>query len=289
MEPFLAISFFLIGLAFGSFLNVCISRLPRDLSIIVPRSYCPACRTPIAWRDNLPVLSWVLLRGRCRACREPILLRYPAVEFLTGLLFLACYSSFGLSGMTLKACVLCFLLVGLIFMDAETGLLPAEFTYPGIVLGLLFAWFVPGDSTGARFLLSAFGGHALPSPAVLSLLDAVAAAACGAGFFFVAWAVYYLVRKRDGLGFGDIALMAMVASFLGLKLTVIVIFLAPVTATLYAIGLLLTRPRGLSAGDSAQGSILSLSLPFGAFLGGCALAALFAGDAIWRWYLGFFH
>ena len=289
MSPILAIAFLVFGLAFGSFLNVCISRVPNDLSIIAPRSHCPLCQSPISWRDNVPLLSWILLRGHCRACGQRISFRYPLVELLTGLLFLACYASFGLSGMTCKACVLCFLLVGLIFMDAETGLLPAEFTYPGIGLGLLFAWLVPGDSAGARLVLNAFGRHQAPSPALLSVLDSVVAAACSAGFFLLAWAVYFLARKRDGLGFGDIALMAMVGAFLGLKLTAIVVFLAPVSATVYALGMLVTRSRGQSADESAPDSFLSLPIPFGVFLGGSAIVALFMGDAIWRWYLGFFR
>jgi len=125
LSPILAIAFLVFGLAFGSFLNVCISRVPNDLSIIAPRSHCPLCQSPISWRDNVPLLSWILLRGHCRACGQRISFRYPLVELLTGLLFVACYASFGVSGMTCKGCVLCFLLVGLIFMDAETGLLPA--------------------------------------------------------------------------------------------------------------------------------------------------------------------
>lgn len=296
MDTYLALAIFIAGLAFGSFLNVCISRMPNDVSIVAPRSYCPGCQSPIAWRDNIPVVSWVLLRGRCRACDARISFRYPAVELLTGLLFLACFASFGYNGMTLKACVLCFLVVGLIFMDAETGLLPAEFTYPGIALGLALAGLVPVDASGTRFLLSAFGGHAILSIAWLSLLDALAAVLFSAGFFFLAWAAYYLVRKRDGLGFGDIAMMAMVASFLGLKLSVLVVFLSPILATLFAIAMPVLRPRTASADVKAQpadftsrSSILLQSVPFGVFLGIGALLALFAGEPIWRWYLGLFR
>ncbi len=289
MEPLLAIAVFVTGLAFGSFLNVCISRLPRELSIVAPRSYCPACRGSIAWRDNIPVLSWILLRGRCRACHARISSRYPAVELLTGVLFAACYASFGLGGTTAKACVFCFLVVGLIFMDAETGLLPAEFTYSGIVLGFVFAWFVPVDSSGAVLWLHAIGSQVVLSAAMLSVLDAALAVLCSAGFFFLAWAVYYLVRKRDGLGFGDIALIAMVAAFLGLKLTAVVVFLAPVSATVYAVGMLITHPRRENRSDLTDQSIMTLAIPFGVFLGGSALIALFTGESIWRWYLGFFH
>ncbi len=289
MDPLFAIAFFVAGLAFGSFLNVCISRLPRQLSVVFPRSYCFACRAPIAWRDNIPVLSWVLLRGRCKACGAQISLRYPAVELLLGALFVACYASFGLSGPTAKACVLCFLVVGLIFMDAETGLLPAEFTYSGIVLGFVFAWFVPVDSQATSLWLRAYGSSFAASGPLLSLLDAALAVLCTAGFFFLAWAAYYLVRKRDGLGFGDIALIAMVAAFLGLKLAALVVFLAPVTATIYAIGMLLTSPSQENRSGSVRPSFFSRSIPFGVFLGVSALVALFAGENIWRWYLGLFR
>ena len=285
MDPILAVVIFIVGLVFGSFLNVCISRIPRGVSIVAPGSHCPLCARPIAPRDNVPVLSWLLLRGKCRGCGGPISLRYPVVELLTAILFLACYASLGLGWICLKATVLCFLLIGLIFMDAETGLLPAEFTYTGIALGLLLAWKLPLDSSGTGFLLRQFGLRTIASPSVLSFLDAAVGAVIGAGFFFAAWAGYYLVRKRDGIGFGDIALMAMVGTFLGLKLTVLVVFLAPLMGTLFALSLLFRRPV-LAEGPV---SFFSRALPFGVFLGTSALISLFLGQAIWNWYLGLFR
>jgi len=175
----------------------------------------------------------------------------------------------------------------LIFMDAETGLLPAAFTYPGVALGLPFAYFVPVDSSGTEFLMREFGSPTMLSVRALSLLDAVAAAMFGAGFFLIAWALYYLVRKRDGLGFGDIALMAMVGTFLGLKLTVLVVFLAPVMGSLYALTLIVRRPAPADSPDSV--SFLSREVPFGVFLGTSTLIALFFGQQIWNWYLGMFR
>jgi leader peptidase (prepilin peptidase) / N-methyltransferase len=287
LDPILAVVVFIVGLVFGSFLNVCISRIPRGLSIIAPRSYCPHCEQPIAARDNVPVLSWLLLKGRCRNCGGSISPRYPAVELLTAVLFVASYASFGLGWIALKAVILCFLLVGLIFMDAETGLLPAEFTYSGIAVGLLLAWRFPFDSSGSEFLMWEFGVKAAPSPNLLSFLDAVVAAVLGAGFFFVAWAIYYLARKRDGLGFGDIALMAMVGTFLGLKLTLPVIFFAPVMGTFYAVSLIVRLPAKAAASEPV--SFLSRAVPFGVFLGTSALISLFLGEAIWNWYLGLFR
>ena len=146
---------------------------------------------------------------------------------------------------------LCFLLVGLIFMDAETGLLPREFTYPGIALGLALSWIAPTDSSGTQFFLRVYGSR-LP-PHALALLDSAAGAAVGAGFFYLAWALYYLLRKRHGMGFGDIALMAMAGAFIGLKLTVLVIFCRTVGRCVYAVLLLLRRtstaPQGAESPD----------------------------------------
>ena len=287
---------FVVGLALGSFLNVCISRLPRDESVIRPRSHCPACGAFLRWHDNIPLLSWLLLRRRCRDCGAPISLRYPAVELLTALLFTACYLSFGPALATAKFCFFCFLLVGLIFMDAETGLLPREFTYSGIVLGLALSGFAPTDSTATQFFLRVYGAQ-LPAPAQLGLLDSAIGALLGAGFFYLAWALYYLVRKRHGLGFGDIALMAMVGAFLGLKLTLLVIFCAPLAATVYAAFLLLAgrfrqtpETGGALAGQSSvRERFLAQELPFGVFLGACSLAAVFFGESVWRWYLSSFQ
>ena len=143
MDPFHAFAIFLLGLAFGSFLNVCIYRLPLDLSVVTPRSACPRCKRLIAFYDNLPVVSWLLLRGRCRHCKARISPRYLFVELLTAALFLGCYAYSGLTLATLKYCVFGFLLLGLIFTDAETKLLPDKLTLPGLALGLLFSLLVP--------------------------------------------------------------------------------------------------------------------------------------------------
>jgi leader peptidase (prepilin peptidase)/N-methyltransferase len=296
LDILFACALFVAGLAFGSFLNVCISRIPRDLSIVSPRSHCPDCETPIAWRDNVPLLSWILLRGHCRDCRVRISLRYPAVELLTAILFVASYALFGFTWLALKAAVLCFLVVGLIFMDAETGLLPHEFTYIGIVIGLASAWIAPFDASGTTFLLRVLGVGANPSGAELWLLDSVIGAVFGAAFFYVAWALYYLVRKRPGLGMGDIALIAMLGAFLGLKLTVLVVFLSPIIATMFAFALVL-RDRGARNGGSPStepgisqaGGWLAREIPFGVFLGASGLLAMFFGEPIWNFYLGMFR
>ncbi len=294
---FFECALFVVGLALGSFLNVCISRIPRSQSIVAPRSHCPACGTSIRWYDNVPVLSWILLRRRCRACGTPISLRYPAVELLTAFFFVASFALYGTSWLTVKSCVFCFLLLGLIFMDAETGLLPREFTYSGIVLGLALSCLAPTDSSGTQLFLRTYGWQTAFPGWELPLLDALLGALVGAGFFYVAWALYYLVRKRHGMGFGDIALMAMSGTFLGLKLTVFVLFTAPLLGAVYAVGLLVRNavkraPAVSSAEEDASPSTREMfssgEFPFGVFLGACSLAAIFVGEAAWRWYLGFF-
>ncbi len=234
-----------------------------------------------------------MLRGGCRKCGEPISVRYPAVELLTAVLFVASYASFGFTWLGLKACVLCFLLVGLIFMDAETGLLPHEFTYPGILVGLALAVASAFDAGGTAFLLRAFGQREVLSGSALWLLDAAVAAAFGAGFFFVAWALYYLVRKREGMGGGDFALIAMIGAFLGLKLTVLVVFFSPILATVYAIGWLAIRRQAAHDKEASErenpSPFLARSVPFGVFLGASALVSLFWGSRIWNWYLEMFR
>ena len=151
MDPFLASSIFVLGLAFGSFLNVCIYRLPLGLSVVTPRSACPGCKEPIAFYDNMPVVSWLLLRGRCRHCKTRISPRYLFVELLTGALFLAA-TLIGLTLATLKYCTFGFLLLGLIFTDAETKLLPDKLTLPGLALGVLFSLLVPVQRSGIAVL-----------------------------------------------------------------------------------------------------------------------------------------
>jgi leader peptidase (prepilin peptidase)/N-methyltransferase len=291
LDRLLECALFMVGLAFGSFLNVCISRIPRGQSVVSPASHCPACAVPIRWYDNIPLLSWFVLHARCRNCGERISFRYPAVELLTAALFVACAITFGFTWLTLKFCVFSFLLIALIFTDAEAGLLPREFTYPGIGLGLCFSWIAFTDPAGTTLLLRLFN-LAKPDEHMLSLLDAALGGLVGAGFFYLAWAIYYLVRKVHGLGFGDIALMGMSGAFLGLKLVVLVIVLAPIASVFYVVFLLFRdafRPADqLEWENDLAKPFLGRQIPFGVFLGSCSLLAVFAGEAIWKWYLGMF-
>jgi len=217
-----ALAIFALGLAFGSFLNVCIYRMPRDLSVIHPRSACPGCAQPISFYDNIPVLSWLILRGRCRHCKAPISPRYLMVELITGALFLACYAYFGPTLATLKYCTFGFLLVGLIFTDAETQLLPDKLTLPGLVAGLLFSLVVPVNDLLSKML---FGVIYQPASGAsnpwLSLLQALMGAAVGASFLYGAGAIYLRARGVEGMGFGDVKMIAMIGSFLGLQATLL--------------------------------------------------------------------
>jgi leader peptidase (prepilin peptidase)/N-methyltransferase len=302
LDPFLASSIFLFGLAFGSFLNVCIYRLPLGLSVVAPRSACPRCKRPIAFYDNLPVLSWLILRGRCRNCKAGISPRYLFIELLTASLFLGCYFYFGLALATLKYCIFGFLLLGLIFTDAETKLLPDKLTLPGLALGLLFSLLVPVRDIASQYLPAMLD---LPFSADLalrlfSLLDSLLGAAVGASFIYGAGAVYLRWRGAEGMGFGDVKLMAMVGAFLGMKLTIFTIFAGSVAGSLFGITTVLVvwikrthrftrRLTNLQAArrrgwQSAQMVYRHYQMPFGVFLGTMALLALFVGNQFLSWY-----
>jgi leader peptidase (prepilin peptidase)/N-methyltransferase len=213
------------------------------------------------------------------------------VELLTAILFVIVARQFGVSWYTLKFCVFCFLLLGLIFMDAETGLLPAEFTYTGIVLGLASSWVAPVGSEATKFLLALWNAGTALSAKQLSLLDAVMASLFGAAFFYLFWAVYYLVRHRSGMGFGDFALASMCGAFLGLKLVLFALFVAPLLGTVISLlWLAASRRSGAPEPPDTQqrGSILLRQVPFGVYLGVSALLALFFGERAWGAYLAWF-
>ena len=304
MDPIFASAIFWLGLAFGSFLNVCIYRLPLGLSVVKPRSLCPRCQHPIAFFDNIPVLSWLILGGRCRQCKAAISVRYLVIELLTAGVFLACYWHFGLTLATLKYCVFGFLLLGLIFTDAETKLLPDQLTLPGLVVGMLFSLFVPVNDLASQFLPAAVNlpfGSELVAP-LMSALDALLGAAVGAGFIYGAGAIYLRWRGMEGMGFGDVKLMAMVGAFVGIKLTVFTIFTASLVGSLFGVGTVLlvwvkrthrfmrslanaqaARRRGW---QSAQMVYRFYQMPFGVFLGSMALLAFFFGNKFLHWYGG---
>ena len=305
MDPVLASAIFVLGLAFGSFLNVCIYRLPRDLSVVRPRSACPGCQRLIRGYDNIPVLSWLLLRGRCRNCKIAISPRYLFVELLTGATFLACYAHFGTSLATLKYCALGFLLLGLIFTDAETQLLPDKMTLPGLALGLAFSLIVPVNDLASLLLpgLVSLPVSSEVSWHLLSLVDSALGAVVGASFIYGAGAIYLRARGVEGMGFGDVKLMAMIGAFLGTKLTIFTLFTASIAGSLFGLSTVLavwikrTRRRmkrnhepakqsRRRAWESASIALRRHQMPFGVFLGSMALVAFFYGNSFFHWYWG---
>ncbi len=314
MEPFFAVAIFAFGLCFGSFLNVCIYRLPRGKSVVTPRSACPKCGDSIPFYHNLPVLSWLILRGKCRSCKQPISPRYLAIELLTGLLFLGCYAHFGFTLAALKCAVFGYLLLGLVFTDAETKLLPDAMTLPGLALGIAFSLVVPVNDLASRIL------HGLVSPAMRSgiswrmwsLSDSLLGAAVGASFLYGAGAIYLRARGVEGMGFGDVKLMAFIGAFLGTRLTVLTIFAASLAGSIFGLSTVLAiwmkrfrrieaRRASSSISPSASSRISSkearrrawqsarlalryYEMPFGVFLGGMALLSFLFGNRLLHWY-----
>jgi leader peptidase (prepilin peptidase)/N-methyltransferase len=300
---FYAFFFFIFGLAFGSFLNVCIYRLPRGMSLM-PSSACPNCGAGIKPYDNIPVAGWLLLRGKCRNCKLPISPRYVVVELLTGFLFVLAFMTFGLSAEAIKYCVFSFLIVGLIFTDADLKLLPDAMTLPGTGLGLLFSLLVTQSGTDW------VGNHSFGMLDVLPFelrwrAASFIAAALGAAFgSFMIWGigeVYKLIRGVEGMGFGDVKLMAMVGAFLGVKLTMLTLLLGSMSGSVAGMFALVTvlvkrlkRYRGRAKGSekawsSAQLVLRRYEMPFGVFLGTMAMFSAYFGEPVMNWYLGFYR
>lgn len=247
----------LLGVIIGSFLNVCIYRLPQRLSVVTPRSHCPQCGRFVPWYDNIPLLSYLLLRGRCRSCKKHISLRYPLVEALAGVLSALVVLKFGINW----AYVFYFLLLAaplivVAFIDLEHRIIPDAITLPGIAIGGLSVLVLSGLSPVAALLKSLWG--------IL---------AGGGSLLLIAW-LYQALRKHEGLGGGDIKLAAMLGAFFGWKGVVVILFLASLLGSLTGIVLLIAR-RG-------QGTT---PIPFGPFLAAGALIQLFVGSELLHWYL----
>lgn len=246
---------FAFGLLVGSFLNVCIFRWPRDLSVVAPRSFCPSCEKPVAWYDNVPLLSYALLRGRCRHCRQPISPRYPAVELLTAALFFLAVLWHGPTPAGAKWSVFSALMVGLIFADLEERILPDEMTLGGLAAGVVFAGLVPFREGIAPLFFPA-GWSAVR----LSIAESVIGAALSGGVMWAVGALYEKVRKREGLGFGDVKMIAMIGAFVGLQGALLTVVLGSIAGSV--IGLVYIWIARKDA---------TYELPFGSFLGAAAL------------------
>lgn len=239
------------GLVVGSFLNVCIHRLPRRESIAFPASHCPACGRSLAWFENVPVLAYVALGGRCRSCRAVIGLRYPLVELTTGALFVVHYSQLGLEPLLVPRLVLASAMVALFAIDLEHQLLPNAITLPGIVAGFVFSLFLPPGWSSS--LLGILLGGAIP------------------------WAIaeaWFRVRQEEAMGGGDIKMLAMIGAFLGWPLMLLTLVLASFLGSIV----------GLAVIAWGRGTMKSL-LPFGTFLAIATVVSSLYGEAILSWYI----
>lgn len=236
-----------VGLVIGSYLNVVIHRLPREESTVLPRSRCPRCGAQLRARDNLPLLSFLLLRGRCRQCKEPISWRYPLVEAATGALFVGCVEAFGVSWRAAAAAAFGAAMIALAGIDLEHYLLPDVITLPGIAVGLLI-------SLGAGWI---------------DWRDSLLGILVGGGGLWLMRQAWLLLRKEEGMGLGDVKMLAMVGAFLGWQGVLVTVFLGSLAGALLGLTL-------IAAGRLDLGS----RLPFGVFLAGAAIVALFAGPAL---------
>jgi len=241
----------LFGLLAGSFLNVCIHRIPRKQSIVLPASRCPGCGHPLAWYDNIPVFSYAALRGRCRSCGTPISIRYPLVEIVTASIVLWHWIVFGPTPLFAVRVVFAAALIVLFAIDLAHQLLPDVITLPGIVAGFACSWFLP------------------PGP-LMSLVGTLA----GGGLLWAIAEAWFRLRKVDAMGFGDVKMLAMVGAFLGLKLVVLVFVLASIIGGVVGVVLIATRRADMAT-----------RVPFGTMLATSALVASVYGDRLVAWYV----
>jgi leader peptidase (prepilin peptidase)/N-methyltransferase len=240
------------GAIVGSFLNVCIYRLPRGESIVWPASACPHCKRLLSWYENIPVVSFLVLRARCRTCKGPISIRYPIVEAFTAIIFGLAWWYYGPGPLLASRLVFLAALIVLFAIDLEHHLLPNAVTLPGIVVGLLFSFFT--------------------EPGPLSSLIGIV---LGAGVLYLIAEIYYRLRHEEGLGMGDVKMLAMVGAFLGWKLTLVTLLMASLSGSVVGLALIVTRRGGMK-----------YALPFGTFLALGAAVAATAGLPLLTWYLG---
>jgi leader peptidase (prepilin peptidase)/N-methyltransferase len=244
-----------MGLAFGSFLNVAIYRLPRRESLMWPASHCTSCSRPLAWFENIPLFGWLALGGRCRTCKARISVQYPIVELLTGAVFVAGYFIYGWTPLLAVRLLFAVAMIVLFTIDLHHQILPNVITLPGIVIGFVASLFLP--------------------PGWLSSLIGILA---GGGVLFAISEIYYRTRGHEGLGMGDVKMLAMIGAFLGWPLMLLTLIIASFSGSIVGVGLL----------ASGRGS-MKFALPFGTFLAIGAIVAAVAGDPILDWYLGYYR
>lgn len=278
LAPFTAFSagvaalIFCFGLIIGSFLNVCIVRIPSGKSIVSPPSACPKCGARIRPYDNIPVISWLVLRGKCRGCQAKISAIYPAVELLTALLFVGCYLAFGLTIEALKWAVFSALMIVLVFTDLRERILPDVVNYSGFAAGLVLSFFIAPSDGAALWIADRLFAYPPPQP-VISLVDALLGAVVGAGLLWLASEGYFRLRHREGMGLGDVKMMLLIGAFLGPKLTLLTILAGSLLGSILGLAFILASRKGRD-----------YELPFGTFLGIAAVLVMFFGSPIVQWY-----
>jgi leader peptidase (prepilin peptidase)/N-methyltransferase len=290
----ITVFFFLFGMVVGSFLNVCITRIPEDVSIVSPGSRCPRCGTPIKPYDNVPVFAWLWLRGKCRSCGLPISPMYPLIELSTGLLFVAALLEFGITQTTVKWLFFTCLIIILTVTDLRVRLLPDVVNWPGFAAGLMFSAVVPPDKGYAGMLAGRFWQVRLPG-SVAGILDGVLGAAFGSFLLWGLAAGYKLVRGHEGMGMGDVKMMAMIGAFLGLRGTFLTLLVGSLLGSVIGIMLIVAlylsgwrsqlakraSRRGLGTEQRLRWAIArQYQLPLGTFLGIGALAIVYGGPVI---------
>ena len=270
-----------LGAIIGSFLNVVIHRVPREESIVFPNSRCPSCAAAIHPLDNIPVLSYLILRGRCRACRTPISARYPAVEALTGALYVLVFLRDGLTFALPFDLAFVTALLALVFIDSEHMILPDAITYPGMVFAVVARLALPYLMGRPYFddLEQLMTGMLAGWPMwAASLMGALLGALAGGGSLWLMGWTWERLRGIEAMGLGDVKMMFMVGAYLGWRLTVLTIFLAVLTGSLTGLFLMLSRRE----------RNMQMLLPFGIFLGLGSIIALLIGARIVNWYAGQF-
>jgi len=242
----------LFGAMIGSFLNVCICRLPKEESIVTPGSHCPQCQKPIRWYDNIPLVSYLVLRGKCRHCHQPISVQYPLVEGIAALLSFFLFIRFGPSLSYLFYFAFAAALVVITVIDLYHQIIPDVISLPGIGVGLLASWILPQAS----------------------VVNALVGVLLGGGSLFVVATVYEWLFKREGMGGGDVKLLAMIGAFLGWKAVILTILLGSLIGSIVGITVMILKGRDFK-----------LAIPFGPFLSLGALISLFWGEGLIHWYL----
>ena len=262
----------LLGLVIGSFLNVCIVRIPHGESIVRPASHCTGCGRAIRPYDNIPLVSWLVLRGRCRVCKKPISWMYPAVELATALLFFACAAVFGPTLEGVKWALLSALIVVLVATDIRERILPDKVNFTGLIFGVLISGFLrPADGVAA-WLSSKMFDFPPPTP-VLSVADSLLGALVGGGLLWIVAEGYFRLRGREGMGLGDVKMMAMVGAFEGLEGALLAILIGSLLGSVLGLAFIAIFRK-----DS------DYELPFGAFLGAGSLIVVFFGTRMLEWY-----